>query len=186
MSKTLTKENLEELMTTLIKQEPDDMWDYPPVFFLVVGIPNEDRWGLVLDSGTAEGFVRWGGNPMDYIETMTRAFDTPFSPDYPHGLDEGHKLLGVILRNEGWGLSSDDIPTAELLEWQQSGRRFNEHPKAVETKTYAAYATGIGATAVMMKRDQEPETAPSHMEGRIADGLREWVEAFGRRFPDHA
>lgn len=186
MSKAPNREELGAVAMQLINMEPDEMWDYPTMFLLLVDTPDDERWGVALDEKSTEliGERAHNTSPAHVIEAFAMAFQAGMPS--PYLLEEGQRLLGIILRTEGWGLSSDNIDPSELEEWSNSGKRFVDHPLAVETKMYSIYCPEVGHVSVLQKRHQLPALMPEAMDGAIPKAMENYVKAYRARFPEHA
>src|SRR5690349_3628982 len=105
MSRKLGREEVTTMVTELVDNESDDMWDIPTSFFLLFDRPTEERTGVMLNEDITILFMKHPeGGPARLLRTVTTALMIPFAPDMPHGLEDGDRLIGCMLRNEGWGL----------------------------------------------------------------------------------
>lgn len=185
MSRQLSREDLDNLVMGLVSNETEEMWDYPTMLFLIVDLPTEEKWGLMLREDLSEMLNRADRGPVEVLQTMAVAMTLPFAPDFPHGLHKGEKLLGFVIRNEGWRLSvPEDLTREELDEFTASGKRYVDHPKAKETRGYTA-VTSDEATAALQVRHEQPAVMPS-IDGRVAEVLQLMLTAFKARFPEYA
>lgn len=94
-------------------------------------------------------------------------------------------VFGAILMNEGWGLSSEKLGKGVDIqkvaaELTASGKRYSDHPAAVETKMFYA----IDGEGIEARHYQRGETAARNMSdgegkvtGRVPDHLTAlWLE----------
>lgn len=99
---------------------------------------------------------------------------------------DGTKVIGLVLSTEAWSLSAkftetDDEATKEaaqnalqieVFKLQLEGKRFSDHPDAVEVKTFALVdATGIEFRSIY-RGSAEVRTQEGTMTGRVPDALK--------------
>ena len=98
----------------------------------------------------------------------------------------GDDITGLVLTNEGWGLSTDAVGGTEAdlravqAELLLTGRRFADHPAAVEIKLFTAIDRE-GITAREIKRgDPEVKEPDGQAGGRLIDHLKALFEEVTR------
>lgn len=83
-------------------------------------------------------------------------------------------VTGLILMNEGWALSSERTKDLEKVrrELYLSGRRFSDHPDAIEIKMFSALDDEGMVMRKIERGNPEPEEMPDGAQGRVPDHLR--------------
>jgi hypothetical protein len=88
----------------------------------------------------------------------------------------GNDITGLVLVNEGWGLSSKVSETANLQaevdELRRTGRRFADHPAAIEIKIFTAIDREGIEYRQIERGDSEARKPDGQMGGRMIGALK--------------
>lgn len=164
--------DLKEQITGLVEVSRQvDEWDQIPMLFVYQADPDgvKDFVATIMGLG-------FEGDPVVGLHAMVNAIQRGGRPPLPASTP----ILGMVLQNEGWGLRSEDIPHEEIEAWIAAGKRYVDHPAAVETKIFTG-VRNLGSGPVIkveilntMYTRHEEADAPivATTEGRIPDVLR--------------
>lgn len=145
-----TIEALDFLVTTSQKR---DEWDEIPMLMIVTASGKNTLAAL-------------DGDIFEMLETVGSRLRESVGGD----------VTGLILTNEGWGLKSDAAGVKDLqkevAELHLTGRRFADHPAAVEIKIFTAIdREGIEARQVE-RGNPVVDIRREGMSGRLVDHLK--------------
>lgn len=93
---------------------------------------------------------------------------------------EDSAVTGLILMNEGWGLSASRVEAgamtnlrAEVAELRRTGRGFADHPAAVELKMF----TAIDAEGVEVRKIERGNSEAQSTDGGAAGQVIDLIKA---------
>jgi hypothetical protein len=129
-------------------------WDEMPMLFVLNG------------EGEPEGIVSLAGNPGEILPMVAESLR---KTEFVGGVS------GIILQVEAYSLSSKAVDNLELVRAQLaiSGKRFSDHPAAVEIKTlWAVDAEGIEARIIERGNSSFVEPPKGTLSGSIPAALK--------------
>lgn len=150
----------------------DDDWDMPPMLFFV-GAEPPDRPTIAVVSLAVEG------DPVVTLQQFAYAMGN-LDHAVPPFLDMDNPLTGLILKYEGWGLSSESGMNEEEMREYVAHNRISEHPARKEMKGFLGVDTA-GLYGASWLRGEEPKAAAQiedrALEGRLPDAVKALYDA---------
>lgn len=180
------EEVLPEMMTDLLSHETEEMWDFPPVLYIVCE-PHPDypgRWTVMPALDMSKALI--GSNDVPgRLFAIGAALMIPFSPPPPFD-PMGLNIVGLMFRNEGWGLigqAAGKVTPEEAQAWVEEGNRIVDHPAAREFRMITGITEDSMSMAYQVRHgDVEILEDTTAFEGRVPDALRLVLRGMQMRF----